>query len=278
MRGKPITYSADELAFIEALRELPRAIITAELHAVFGRTDVEEDHIRQLCKRRGWVSRTLWTAADDALLRARYPDTSTAQLAAALGRSISGTFQRALALGLRKSPAYLSSAASGRLQRDGGAGVATRFQKGHVPANKGLRRKGWAPGRMGETQFAKAHRPHTWMPVGSTRLVDGYEYTKVSDVRKVPYTVNWKATHILRWEAVHGPVPKGYALKSRDGNRRNTDPANWMLVSRSLLPRLAGGRTGRLNYDAAPAELRPTLLAVAQLEQAAKQRREDASS
>lgn len=273
MKGQHIRYSAEELALVEALRELPRGLIVAELRAVFGRTDMTEAHIRQLCKRRGWTSRTMWTAAEDAVLIARFADTPTAQLAAELGRSLTGTFQRAHKLGLKKSAAFLASSASGRVQKATVAGVATRFQKGHVPANKGLRRKGWAPGRMGETQFRKGKGSHNWMPIGSTRLVDGYEYTKVSDVRNVPYTVNWKATHILRWEAVHGPVPVGHALKCFDGNRLNTAPENWTLVPRGILPILSGGRSKRMRYDEAPHELKPTLLAMAKLTYAMKQRR-----
>lgn len=47
----------------------------------------------------------LWTAAEDALLRARYADELTSAIARDLGRPIGATFQRALSLGLRKSEA-----------------------------------------------------------------------------------------------------------------------------------------------------------------------------
>jgi hypothetical protein len=71
----------------------------------------------------------------------------------------------------------------------------------------------------------------------------------------------------IRWEEANGPVPAGYVLKSREGNRQNTDPANWELVPRAILPRL-NGRFGR-NYDSAPSELKPTIMVVAKLEHAA---------
>jgi hypothetical protein len=48
------------------------------------------------------------------------------------------------------------------------------------------------------------------------------------------------------------------------GEKSNTDPSNWMLIPRGLLPRL-NGKSGR-NYDAAPAELKPIIMATAQLE------------
>lgn len=98
------------------------------------------------------MTRRPWTAADDATIRARYPEERTAAVAAALGRSVASVYQRAYALGLLKSAAYLESPAACRTT--GRQGMGTRFRKGNVPANKGLRgRKGWAPGRMAETQF-----------------------------------------------------------------------------------------------------------------------------
>lgn len=73
----------------------------------------------------------------------------------------------------------------------------------------------------------------------------------------------WRGVHLLNWEQQHGPVPKGMCLKCL-GERRNTDPSNWELVPRALLPRL-NGKSGR-RYDHAPAELKPTIMAVAKLE------------
>ena len=41
-----------------------------------------------------------WSAKDDAMLRAAYPNTPTADVAQWLGRGLSGTYQRAYTLGL----------------------------------------------------------------------------------------------------------------------------------------------------------------------------------
>jgi hypothetical protein len=49
------------------------------------------------------------------------------------------------------------------------------------------------------------------------------------------------------------------------GDCLNTDPSNWELIPRALLPRLSG-RFGR-GYDDAPSELKPTIMAVVKLEQ-----------
>lgn len=280
MKGRPIPYSDAELAFIEARAAMPRRQIHAAFVAAFGRGDVRVDDIKALCTRQGWTTgRERWTVEQDALLRELYPDHRTEVVARRVGRELQATYARARALGLAKSPAFLASNDCGRMQRGDGRGAATRFPKGHVPANKGKKRPGWAVGRMAETQFRKGctrggAAAKNWKPLGTERMHCGYRYTKVAEVLGAPWHVNWKATHLLRWEQLHGPVPDGMALKSLDGDRLNVDPSNWELVPRGVLPRL-NGIHGH-GYDAAPAELKPTIMAVAKLEQAVHDRKRPA--
>jgi hypothetical protein len=223
MKGQRIPYSDEELAFIEARQSMPRREIHAAFVTTFARGDVKVDDIKALCTRRGWsTGREPWLPEQDALLRELYPDMSTEDVARRLGRELLATYARAKALGVTKSAAYLASAASGRLQSGAGVGAAHRFAKGHVPANKGLRRPGWTAGRMNETQFTKGHERTgravwLWKPIGSERLHCGYRWTKVTDIPGAPWTVNWRATHVLLWEQQHGPVPAGMVLKSLDG-------------------------------------------------------------
>jgi len=183
-------------------------------------------------KARYRAGKRLWSAKDDALLRKRYPHESTQSLAAELRRTVSSVYGRAALLGLRKSARYLASPAACRLRRGDNVGAKYRFAKGHVPANKGLRRPGWSSGRMKETQFKKGQKGWNWRPLGSRRLVEGYFYTKVSDRRRVPWTRNWKPTHVLLWEKRHGRVPRGHALAFRNGDRTDIRLANLELMSR----------------------------------------------
>lgn len=88
---------------------------------------------------------------------------------------------------------------------------------------------------MKETQFKKGALPRNNIPVGSTRLVDGYVYRKVSDVPYVPYTVNWKPEHHLIWVAARGPIPDGFALRFINGDRLDVRLDNLELVSRQAL-------------------------------------------
>jgi hypothetical protein len=183
--------------------------------------------------------RRYWSSEDDAQLRELYPDVKTEKIAERLRRSLASTYNRARKLGLERSAAYLASADACRLRRDNSPGVAFRFPKGHVPANKGLRRPGWSAGRMKETQFKKGVRSGqaalNWRPIGSQRLVDGYRYTKISDIRNVPWTRNWKPTHVLLWESHNGPVPAGHALKFVNGDRTDIRLDNLKLITRRTL-------------------------------------------
>ncbi|AIT81257.1 HNH endonuclease [Novosphingobium pentaromativorans] len=159
-------------------------------------------------------------------------------------------------------------------------GRTGHFAKGQEPVNKG---KKCAPGTGGlhpnarRTQFKKGNRTGkanlNWQPVGTERVSeDGYRERKVHD--GLPMQTRWQLVHRVEWEAVNGPIPEGYCLKCL-GDRLNTDPSNWELIPRALLPRLAGGNRYRhvLAYDDAPDELKPAVLAVAKVEHAAREAR-----
>lgn len=182
------------------------------------------------------AGKRLWSRRDDAHLRARYPHESTVALARDLRRTLTAVYARAQQLGVAKTPAYLLSAAGCRLRRGDQVGAAFRFQKGHVPANKGLRRPGWSRGRMQETQFKRGQRngraAQHHIAIGGTRLIEGYLYRKISDVPNVPYTVNWKPEHRLIWERARGPVPAGHALAFVNGDRQDVRLENLASVSR----------------------------------------------
>jgi hypothetical protein len=140
-----------------------------------------------------------------------------------------------------------------------------RFEKGIVPANKGKKMPYNA--NSARTRFKKGNRTgraeHVYKPIGTERLSkNGYFERKIHD--GLPRQSRWRLVHLLNWEAIHGRVPRGHCLKSLDGTKTNTDPSNWELIPRALLPRL-NGRYGR-GYDAAPDDLKPTIMAVAKLE------------
>lgn len=175
-----------------------------------------------------------WQESELQILRTQYADTSTKTLSVSMQRTVTAIYGRATILGLRKSEAYLAGADACRLRRGDNVGAACRFLPGHVPANKGLRRPGWSAGRMAETQFKPGGRPHTWKPIGSTRLSrDGYLQRKISDTGYPPR--DWVGVHILMWQDAHGPVPKGFAVSFKDRDRTHLALDNLELISRREL-------------------------------------------
>jgi hypothetical protein len=257
MIGRRISYSRRQIAFLERRKKMPRADLHAAFVKKFRRKDVSLANIRDFCLRNGWLighdgprkSRS-YSKAELAFIRRRRKQPRRklhAEFVARFGRH-DVTLQKFKALCSRKG--ILTG-------RDG------RFEKGHVPWDKGKKRPFNA--NSARTQFKKGQLPVTTKGIGYERLnKDGY--IEISVRRKNPHTGasrRFVLKHRLLWERKHGKLPAGMALKCK-GDRLNTDPSNWEAVPRALLPRL-NGRYGR-GYDAAPAQIQPSIMAIAKLE------------
>lgn len=134
------------------------------------------------------------------------------------------------------------------------------FLKGHISWNKGT--KGLTIAN--KTSFKKRSVPPNLKPIGSERICskDGYILIKVAEQN--PHTgfpTRYKHKHVHIWEQDHGPVPDGMVVAFRDGDKRNIDPENLILVSRAELLRL-----NQYNYKDTPAKLKPSMLALVKLE------------
>ena len=219
MKGHPISYTDDEMKWLEANRLMVISDYHEAFAATFGRSDVSLVNMHSLRKRKGW--------------------------------------------------------------RTGRTGC---FEKGQVPVNKGVP---CPPGKGGrhpnarKTQFKKGNISHTYKGPGHERIdsKDGYIVLIVDELN--PWTgakTRPVHKHVYLWEQANGPVPAGHCLKCLDGNKLNTDPANWELIPRGLLPRLNGGKATRvMAYDSAPAELKPAILAIAKIDHTIKQKRKSAA-
>lgn len=208
MKGQPITYSAEELAWIEARKHLPRRQLHADFCLRWGRKDISKQNLIALCKRNGWLT-----------------------------------------------------------GRDG------RFEKGQEPTNKG-KKMPYHP-NSAATRFKKGQLPHNARGHGHERIdsKDGYVVMIVDEVN--PWTgAATRPVHKHRylWERVNGPVPENHVLKCLDGDKTNCDPSNWQAIPRGMLPKL-NARWGGVAYDDATDELKPTVMAIARLEHAAREAR-----
>lgn len=201
--GAWINYTDEELAWIKACSDLPRAELHQLFQQIFGRHDVSQQNLKAMCKRKGWLT--------------------------------------------------------------GRTGRFTKGQVSHNAGKKGLRyagsEKGW---------FKAGQRPQSAKPIGY-EMVDRDGYVQVCVSEPNPWTgaaTRMVHKHRRLWELAKGPVPEGHRLKCLDGDKTNCDPSNWDAIPMALAPRL-NGRFGR-GYDAAPAEIKPTILAIAKLEHAAR--------
>lgn len=161
-----------------------------------------------------------WTTTEEATLRKLYPTHTRSQIGAVLGRSASAVQNRALKLGLKKTD------------------NVGRFGPGNPPWNKGTH---WvAGGRSAETRFKPGQLSGAaralLKPIGAERLSkDGYLQRKVNN--DLPIQRRWRAVHILLWESANGPLPNGYAVTFKDGNKQNITLDNLQLTARQDLMR-----------------------------------------
>lgn len=139
------------------------------------------------------------------------------------------------------------------------------WPKGHIPWNKGM--KGLNIGSQ-ETQFKKGNIPANRVPVGTERIAkDGYIEIKIQDGK---LNDNWKAKHVYIWEKHNGPVPEGHCVIFGDGNNRNFDINNLILVSRAQLLKL--NQLGLIKNDA---DLTRVGVSIVDLQMKISERRKD---
>lgn len=139
------------------------------------------------------------------------------------------------------------------------SGRTGQFEKGSVSWNKGVK------GYMGAnaTSFKKGDIPPNQQPMWTERIgKDGYIEMKVPE--RNPHTGHssrFKHKHLWLWEQANGPLPKGHCVIFVDGDYRNFDLANLMLVTRVVLLHM-----NLHHYKEAPADLKPSIMALARLE------------
>ena len=106
-------------------------------------------------------------------------------------------------------------------------GRTGRFEKGHIPANKGT--KGTM--KANKTSFQKGHTPKNHKDVGSERVsVDGYTEIKVAEPNK------WRLKHRVMYEKYHNVKldPKQLVIFA-DRDKRNLTKENLLLVDNKQL-------------------------------------------
>tara|TARA_Y100000815_G_scaffold246882_1_gene246880 strand:- start:157 stop:993 length:837 start_codon:yes stop_codon:yes gene_type:complete len=271
-RRAKIVYSAREMQWLEDNRAMIISDYYRAFGSAFGRDDVTAAHLHGLRKRKGWlVGRATGRFKGR---RIKYNDAEMDWLHAHSTLPI-GEYHRQFLKAFPRDDVTAQNLHALRKREGMKTGRTGRFEKGAVPANKG-KKMPFNP-RSAATRFKPGQLPHNHQGAGHERVdtKDGYVVMIVDEVN--PWTgAATRPVHKHRWlwEQKHGPIPEGFALKCL-GDKLNTDPSNWELVPRAMLPRL-NGRYGR-DFDKAPDQLKPLILAATRLEHAAREKRREAS-
>ncbi len=111
--------------------------------------------------------------------------------------------------------------------------VGGQFVKGQTSFNKGkkwseyMSLEGQANSR--KTTFKKGSLPPNRRPIGSEREDrNGYILIKIQDGHK---NKNWTRKHRYLYEQAHGKISKGHKVIFADGNNRNFDLDNLIVIS-----------------------------------------------
>lgn len=138
---------------------------------------------------------------------------------------------------------YEFNAFKGYLKRSGiclRGSEAGYFKKGQPSATKGRPMTRAQYEKCKATMFKKGQVPPTTLPVGTVVVADKNGDTPYLSVKIAEPNV-WEPVHRVVWVAHKGPIPPGYIVTFLDGNYRNCDISNLMLISR--------GAHARANQD-----------------------------
>ena len=173
-----------------------------------------------------------WTEWQMAYLRRHYADERSEDIAQKVGHSVRSIWQKAKQMGLAKSHEFFVR--YGRQVANTEGSRRNRFTPGMTPANKGRRQTDYMSAESiaasSRTRFKPGNRPHNRREIGTECThADGYVYLRIESGCVL------KHRHV--WEQAHGPVPEGYVVAFRDGNRQNCELDNLLLISRADLAR-----------------------------------------
>ena len=108
-------------------------------------------------------------------------------------------------------------------------GIDTKFKKGQTSWNKGKKMSYDQYRRCAATMFKTGNIPANAREIGSEREdKNGYILIKIQDGHK---NKNWIRKHRYLYEQAYGEIPTGHKVIFADGNNRNFDLDNLVLIS-----------------------------------------------
>ncbi len=172
---------------------------------------------------------------DIKLLTDLYPNTPSRVIAEMIGCSVHSVHNLAFRIGLKKDQIYLSNMNKQLGKSLSESGRETRFHKGEIPSNKGLRQEQYmsaeAIERTKRTRFKKGNLPHNtkYDNAISIRMDSkgrSYKWFRIGLGKWIPF-------HRHIWEQANGRIPKGYNVQFKDGDPLNCAIENLYLISQA---------------------------------------------
>lgn len=214
--SKQKIWSEDEVAILK--KEYAACSSVEELAERLGRSAASV-MMKAACIGIVRVNRLVWTSDMDAAVREYYPCKLTSEVADMLNLTPDQVSRRAKRLGLHKNSDLIA-----------GIGENGMFLKGHIPFNKGMKQSEFMTaekiGKSMATRFVKGQIPSNIKEIGYERIsVDGYVEVKTEK--------GFVLKHRLLWKEKYGPIPKGYIIRFKNGNKHDVRIENLEMVTLS---------------------------------------------
>lgn len=166
------------------------------------------------------MSKHTWTPEQADQLASLYPHTPGPELARMLGVPLGTVYNKAWALGLKKSRETIAAQAREAMLDQAHPARQSQFQPGLVPHNKG---KSFDPGGNSHlTRFKPGNKPHTTLPMGAYRLVHEVSTGRWVLEQKTSNTQGasnkrWTPVARMVYEAANGPIPHNHLVVFKPG-------------------------------------------------------------
>ena len=195
-----------------------------------------------------------WTLAEIQYIKDNYLCVPPTEIARHLGRSLSGVYNTASNLGIKKFKYY--SPEESKFVRDNYkkmsyGEIARKLGRSYDSVRRhckdilGLHRtfnegKAIQDKYSMATRFKKGNLPHNTRYEGATSIRQKkgdppYKYIRTS-------VGVWKLLHRVNFETKFGPIPEGKYLRCIDGNTLNCEPDNWKIITKDENLSMNSGR------------------------------------
>lgn len=171
----------------------------------------------EVFRKQAMIGRTSFTEIEDNYIKENYLKLPIKTMGSEINRSYSGISGRMKQLNLVLPKELIEKRKK-----------ACQFKKGQTPFTKGKKQTEYmsdsAIERTKATRFKKGSLPHNYKN-GEHLTKDGYVMLSLGESKT-------RLKHVYEWEKINGKLPKGHCLACLDGDKTNTNPKNWKLITR----------------------------------------------